>query len=153
MRPTTRRFLAAMLLTAAAGLALSQQASAQPAPPAPDVAAPAAELPQLPVVVAPAPKPGAPAVDPALTSDVQAPVAAKLAIPEPAVETGSRSTMILGEWMLAGVLIVALFSITQLLRRRQSKRASMADLVALGAELKPAPATPRRSYGSRVSRA
>jgi hypothetical protein len=110
MRPTTRRFLAAMLLTAAAGFALSQEANAPPPP----------------------------------ASGVAAPVAAKSAIPETPAESGSRSTMILGEWMLAGVLTVALFSITQLIRRRRTERRdSMVDLSALALELKPAPATPR----------
>ena len=71
MRSTTRRFLAAILLTAAAGFALSQEADTPPAPTAPDVAAPVAELPQLPVVssVPPVPNPNAPAVDPAVTID------------------------------------------------------------------------------------
>jgi hypothetical protein len=70
MRSTTRRFLAAILLTAAAGFALSQEASAPPPPPAPEVAAPVAALPQIPVVaVEPVPDPNAPAVNPALTVD------------------------------------------------------------------------------------
>ena len=72
-----------------------------------------------------------------------APVAAKSAIPETPAESASRSTMILGEWMLAGVLIVALFSITQMLRRRTQRRTSMVDLTALAVELKPASATTR----------
>jgi hypothetical protein len=89
MRSTTRRFLAAILLTAAAGFALSQEASAPPAPPAPDVAAPVAELPQIPVVaVAPVPDANAPAVNPAFTIDSSAlpvaPAAEPIAqVPEP----------------------------------------------------------------------
>ncbi len=89
MRSTSRRFLAAILLTAAAGFALSQEASAPPPPPAPDVAAPVATLPQIPAaVVAPVPDPNAPPVDPALTIDPSAlavaPAAAATAqVPEP----------------------------------------------------------------------
>jgi len=88
MRSISRRFLAAILLTAAAGFALSQEASAPP-PPAPDVAAPVAVLPQLPVVaVQPVPDPNAPAVNLALTVDPSiltvAPAAAAVAqVPEP----------------------------------------------------------------------
>ena len=89
MRSTTRLFLAAILLTAAAGFALSQEASAPPPPPAPEVAAPVAELPQIPAVaVAPVPDPNAPAVNPALTVDpsvlTAAPAAQAVAqVPEP----------------------------------------------------------------------
>jgi hypothetical protein len=93
MRSISRGFLAAILLTAAAGFALSQEASAPPPPPppppAPDVAAPVAALPQLPVVaVEPVPDPNAPAVNPALTVDPSiltvAPAAAAIAqVPEP----------------------------------------------------------------------
>ena len=99
MRSLSRRFLAAMLLTAAAGFALSQEASAPPPSPAPDVAAPVAELPQLPVVAAaPVPDPNAPAVDRALTIDSSVlPVApavegvAQVAEPEKPVITASTS--------------------------------------------------------------
>ena len=50
--------------------------------------------------------------------------------------------MILGEWLLAGVLMVALFSIAQLLRRRPGRRrTSLIDLKSL--ELKPRPVTTR----------
>jgi len=194
MRSTTRRLLSAMILTAAAGFALSQEASAPPPPPAPDAAAPVAELPQLPVVsVPPVPDRSAPAVDPARTidpsvlavapagapktspanhvakpaveatgsfepvtveslnppnapanttlaeSDVPVPVAVKLAIPETPAESGPRSVVILGEWMLAGILIVALSSGLMLLRRRTQRRTGLIDLKAI--ELKPAPAT------------
>jgi hypothetical protein len=89
MRSTSRRFLVAVLLTAAAGFALSQEASAPPPPPVPDVAAPVAEPPQLPVVaVAPVADPNAPAVDPALTIDPSALAVAPAAeataqVPEP----------------------------------------------------------------------
>jgi hypothetical protein len=89
MRSTSRRFLAAILLTAAAGFALSQEASAPPPPPAPDVAAPVAELPQLPVAaVAPVPDPNAAAVNPAVTIDPSALAVAPAAeatgqVPEP----------------------------------------------------------------------
>ena len=73
MRSISRRFLAAILLTTAAGFALSQEAGAPPPPPAPDVAAPVGELPQLPVVAAaPVPDPNAPAAHPALTIDSSA---------------------------------------------------------------------------------
>ncbi len=204
MRSTTRRFLAAILLTAAAGFALSQEAGTPPAPTAPDVAAPVAELPQLPVVssVPPVPNPNAPAVDPAVTidpnvlaiapattntsrvtksstkpvarpsleatgsferatadrsnprnasanaappkSEAPAPAAVKSVIPETPAESRSRSSMILGEWMLAGALMVALFSITQLLRRRSTRqRPPLVDLKALAPELKSIPVTTR----------
>ena len=89
MRSTSRRFLAAILLTAAAGFALSQEASTPPPPPARDAAAPVAELPQLPVAaVAPAPDPNAPAVNSALTIDSSALAVAPAAeataqVPEP----------------------------------------------------------------------
>jgi hypothetical protein len=99
MRSTPRRFLAAILLTAAAGFALSQEASAPPPPSAPEVAAPVAQLPQIPVVaVEPVPDPNAPAVNPALTVDpgalTLAPAAPAIAqVPEaekPAVTTTTR---------------------------------------------------------------
>jgi hypothetical protein len=215
MLSTPRRFLAAILLTAAAGFALSQEASAPPSPPALDAAPPVAELPRLPVVSAPqVPNPDAPAVDPALTidpsalsvapaaeataqvpatekpvvttqtrpvtkastkpvaksaveaagslepvtvenlnstdalantapakSDVPATVAAKSAIPEAPVER-SRSSLIVLEWLFVGVLLVALFSITQMLRRRPTLgRNRLIDLQAL--ELKPRPLATR----------
>lgn len=72
MRSTCRLFVAAILLTAAAGFATAQEPSAPP-PSAPDVAAPVAELPQVPVVAAPpATDPNTPAADPALTIDPSA---------------------------------------------------------------------------------
>jgi hypothetical protein len=98
MRSTPRRFLAAILLTAAAGFALSQEASAPLPMPAPDVAAPVAVLPQLPVAaVEPVPDPSAPAVNPALTVDPSiltvAPAAAAIAqVPEPEKPVVTTST-------------------------------------------------------------
>lgn len=87
MRSTFRFFMAAMLLTVAAGYASAQEASAPP-PPAPDVAAPVAVLPQLPVTAtAPVPDPNAPVVDPAVTVDPSAltvaPAAVAIVQPEP----------------------------------------------------------------------
>jgi hypothetical protein len=162
MRSTPRRFLAAILLTAAAGFALSQEASAPP-PPAPDAAAPAAGLPQLPVVAAPQVlNPNTPAVDPAVTntnlpdasadmalakSEASAAAAVKSEIPETPAESHSRSSLIIGEWVLAGVLLVALYGITQMLRRRPTRgRTRLIDLKAL--ELKPRPVTTTRLYRS-----
>jgi len=98
MRSISRRFLVAILLTAAAGFALSQEASAPPPAPAPDVAAPVAALPQLPVLaVEPVPDPNAPAVNPALTVDPSlltiAPAAAASApVPEPEKPVVATST-------------------------------------------------------------
>jgi hypothetical protein len=98
MRSTSRRFLAAILLTAAAGFALSQEASAPPPLPAPDVTAPVATLPQLPVVaVEPVPDPNATAVNPALTVDPSiltvVPAAAAIAqAPEPEKPVVTTST-------------------------------------------------------------
>jgi hypothetical protein len=216
MRSTPRRFLAAILLTAAAGFALSQEAGAPPPPPVPDGAAPVAGLPRLPVVSAPPVlNPNAPGVDPAVTidpsvlsvapaagavaqvpatenpfvttstrratksltkpfaksavdaneafepvtvenldppdatantapvqSDIPAMVAAKSAIPETPAGSGSRSSLILGEWLLVGVLLVVLFTITQMVRRRPNLgRNGLIDLKAL--ELKPRPMATR----------
>jgi hypothetical protein len=64
MRSTYRLFLAAILLTAAAGIVRAQD---PPAPAAPDVAKPVAELPPL-----PAAEPVVPAVEPALTESAPA---------------------------------------------------------------------------------
>ena len=191
----SRSFLAAILLTAAAGFASAQQAQQANAPPpplAPDAAVPARELPQLPVVgVQPVADPNAPAVDPAFTIDpsvfsvataASAPKSAAKSVAMPAVEStesfdpapasvpsgtvvtsqleglipdtaavktgnGASTTMLIGEWMLAGVLIVALFGIITRLRRRQIERGPIVDFTPLGPKLKPAPA--RRSYGPR----
>ena len=72
MRSKSRLFMAAILLTLAAGFASAQESSEPPPPPAPDVAVPlpVVELPPIPFgVAAPVPDPNAPAVDPALTID------------------------------------------------------------------------------------
>ena len=194
----SRSFLAAILLTAAAGFAAAQQAQqaqqASAPPLAPDAAVPASELPQLPVVgVPPVADPNAPAVDPAFTIDpsvfsartAAAPKSAAMSIAMPAVGSaestesfdpapasvpsgtvvtsqleglipdtaavntgnGASTTMLVGEWMLAGVLIVALFGIITLLRRREFDRGPIADFTPLSPKLKPAPAT--RTYGPR----
>ena len=156
MRLTPRSFMTAMLLTLTAGFALSQEAGAPP-PPAPDATAPVAGLPQPPVVGAPVSNAGAPAVDrartidssaragaPASASIVPAPVAVKSVVPEAPAESESRSIAILRGWTLSAVLVVAIFSILTLLRRRAAqRRASMADLTALVADLKPVPARTR----------
>lgn len=88
MRSAFRLFMAAMLLTVAAGFASAQEASAPPPPPAPDVAAPVAVLPELPVTAtAPVPDPNLLAVDPAVTIDPSAlavaPAAVAIVQPEP----------------------------------------------------------------------
>ena len=200
MGSRSRSFLAAILLTAAAGFAAAQQAqqaqqaNAPPPPLAPDAAVPASELPQLPVVGAPpVADPNAPAVDPAFTIDpsvfsvptAAAPKSAAMSIAMPAagsaestesfdpapasvpsgtvvtsqleglipdtaaVKTGNgaSTTMLVGEWMLAGVLIAALFGIITLLRRREFDRRPIANFTPLSPKLKPAPAT--RTYGPR----
>jgi cobalamin biosynthesis Mg chelatase CobN len=67
MRSTCRLFMAAILLTMAAGVASAQDASAAPPPSAPDVANPVAQLPPIPIA-----EPSAPAVQPALTVDQSA---------------------------------------------------------------------------------
>ena len=67
MRSTCRLFMAAILLTMAAGVASAQDASAAPPPSAPDVANPVAQLPPIPIA-----EPNAPAVQPALTVDQSA---------------------------------------------------------------------------------
>ncbi len=54
--------------------------------------------------------------------------------------------MLVGEWMLAGVLIVALFGVITRTRRRQIERV-IVDFTRLAPKLKPAPAT--RIYGPR----
>ena len=84
MRSTCRLFLAAILFTAAAGFARAQEPATPPAP-APEVAQPVAELPQIPVAEPTAPvvepavaaEPIAPAVEPAVAAPVDTPAAAK----------------------------------------------------------------------------
>ncbi len=213
MRGIPRSFLTAVLLTLAAGFALSQEAGAPLPPLAPDVAAPVVELPKLPVVVAPVPGADAPAVDPAVTIDpsvlavapagvetarapepvkpVVATVPGRVAIkspakpiakpsveatgsfqpvtveslnppgapantasargqavaatavnsviPESAAASGSR-TMIIGEWVLAGLLLVGLYGFVNWLRHRGTRpRSSVIAIPVLDTELKPAP--------------
>jgi hypothetical protein len=90
MRSTFRLFMAAILLTVAAGFASAQESSEPPPPPAPDAAVPVVpvvELPPIPVA-APVQDPNAPAVDPALTIDPSALAVAPAAVeivqaPEP----------------------------------------------------------------------
>ena len=85
MRSTFRLFMGAILFTAAAGFVRAQEPSTPPPAPAPDVAQPVAELPQIPVaepippVVEPAvaAEPIAPAVEPAAAAPVEVPAAAK----------------------------------------------------------------------------
>jgi hypothetical protein len=176
-----RTFLAAILLTTAAGLASARQTPQvdSPRPPlAPDAAVPAMELPQLPVDGVPPAgdtNPNTPAVDPAFTIDpsvfssslAAAPRSAAMSLAMPAsvpsgtvvtsqlegqipdiaaVNTGATTTMLVGEWMLAGVLIVVLFGIITRIRRRQVERV-IVDFTRLAPRLKPAPAT--RTYGPR----
>ena len=95
-----RSFLAAILLTAAAGFASAQQAQRVNAPP------------------------------PSLASDA-------------AARDRARTTMLVGEWTLAGVLIVALYGLITRTRGRQIER--VIDFTRLAPKLKPAPAT--RTYG------
>ena len=59
-----------------------------------------------------------------------------------AVRHEASTTVIVGEWMLAGVLIVALFGIITRTRRHQ-----IVDFTRLAPKLKPVPAT--RTYGPR----
>ncbi len=58
------------------------------------------------------------------------------------VNTGNRAstTMLVGEWMLAGVLIAALFGIITMLRRREFDRGPIVDFTPLSPRLKSAPA-------------
>jgi hypothetical protein len=95
MRSICRSFLAAILLTAAAGAALAQDAGAVPPPSSPPVVKPVAELPAIPFAKSPAP-----AVEPALTADQTAPAAAPVAsvavapsaTEKPVATTGKRVT-------------------------------------------------------------
>ncbi len=85
MRSTFRLFMGAILFTAAAGFVRAQEPSTPPPAPAPDVAQPVAELPQIPVAEPTAPvvepavaaEPIAPAVEPAAAAPVDVPAAAK----------------------------------------------------------------------------
>jgi len=99
----SRSLLAAILLTAAAGLASAQQAQQADAAPR------------------------------SLASDA-------------AARDRARTTMLVGEWTLAGVLIVGLFGVITRTRRRQIERV-IVDFTPLAPKLKPAPAT--RTYGPR----
>jgi len=101
----SRSFLAAILLTAAAGFAGAQQA------------------PQAQRANAP---------PPSLASDA-------------AARDRARTTMLVGEWTLAGVLIVALYGLITRTRGRQIER--VIDFTRLAPKLKPAPAS--RTYGPR----
>ena len=96
-----RSFLAAILLTAAAGFASAQAQQAD---------APATSLASA-----------------------------------PAARDRARTTMLVGEWTLAGVLIVALYGLITRTRGRQIER--VIDFTRLAPKLKPAPAT--RTYGPR----
>jgi cytoskeletal protein RodZ len=79
MRSRYRLFMAAILLTAAAGVsfALAQDANTAPPPSAPAAAKPAAELPPIPFA-----NPQAPAIAPALTADQSAPTVQPVASPD-----------------------------------------------------------------------
>ena len=101
----SRAFLAAILLTAAAGFAGAQQA------------------PQAQRANAP---------PPSLAS-------------APAARDRARTTMLVGEWTLAGVLIVGLYGLITRTRGRQIER--VIDFTRLAPKLKPAPAS--RTYGPR----
>ena len=108
MASRSRSFLAAILLTAAAGFAAAQQAQqAQQAQ-------------------------RANARPPSVASDA-------------AARDRARTTMLVGEWTLAGVLIVALYGLITRTRGRQIER--VIDFTRLAPKLKPAPAT--RTYGPR----
>lgn len=97
MRSTCRLFVAAILLTAAAGVALAQDANAAPPPPAPPVVKPVAELPPIPFA-----NPQTSAVEPALATGQTAPTGEPLpsvavaplvpATEKPVTTTGKRVT-------------------------------------------------------------
>lgn len=78
----------------------------------------------------------------AARSEAPAPAAAKSVIPESRTASGSRATMILGEWVLAGVLLVALFGVIQLLRHRGIRpRSPVIEIPVPDTKLNPAPVT------------
>ena len=91
MRSTYRSFLAAILLTAAAAVSLSQEPSTAPPPQAPPAVKPATELPAIPLA-----KPETLPVQPALTGDPSAvkvePVPLEVAVPPAMLKTVTTTT-------------------------------------------------------------
>ncbi len=90
MRFRSLSFLAVILLTAAAGAALGQEAGAVPPPPS--VVKPAAELPPIPFA-----QPPAPVVEPALTENQPAPAVAAPASAAPAPPTAENPAAATGK--------------------------------------------------------
>ena len=229
MRSTFRLFMAAILLTVAAGFASAQESSEPPPPPAPDAAVPVAELPPIPDPRRRAPRPGpertgrrprASTIDPSALAVAPAAVAiaeppapekpvvttttkrvtkktVKKPVGKPAVEAngiprrrsrggtaavahgrkpacrsgrrgehGARQerrapaacsriggrrdscrghrasdrSMGIGGWLLAGIVVVAMFGlITWFRRRRTQRKTSIVEFPQFSPELKPLP--------------
>ena len=111
MLSRSRSLIAASLLTATAGFAAAQEAGV-PALPAPPAGAVAALVAQP-----------------------------KSAVTDAAAENRSRANLLIGEWLLAGVLMGGIFALTTMLRQRRVQRSPVAVDVTDSPKLKTVPAT------------
>ena len=98
MRSTSRLFLSAILFIVAAGIASAQNASAAPPPAAPAAAAPIA---------------------PPLARIAPPPAAASIMVVDPLATTKSQTRMGPGSWFFNGMVVVAMFGIMTMVRRRR----------------------------------
>jgi outer membrane biosynthesis protein TonB len=74
-------------------------------------------------------------------SDAPPPAAKSVIVETPAEGTESRTSMGIGGWLLAGIVVAAMVGLITLLRRRRTPRKTSIEFPAFGPELKSAPVT------------